>query len=114
MQHHLICPFAPAGPVGVGIAIARDPLHRSGQALLTSAPTLGDNAQALRRIGMTDPDRGEPALDVSPQAAPRQGLLTRRRKVLHHRRPTAPLQLNDDTTVIGAALCLDAKSAVRL
>src|SRR5437870_12808546 len=25
---------------------------------------------------MTDSDRGEPALDVSPQAAPRQGLLT--------------------------------------
>jgi RNA-directed DNA polymerase len=32
------------GPVGVGIAIARDPLRRSGQALLTHpAPTLGDN-----------------------------------------------------------------------
>lgn len=33
------------GPVGVGIAVARDPLRRSGQALLTHpAPTLGDNA----------------------------------------------------------------------
>jgi hypothetical protein len=33
------------GPVGVGIAIARDPLRRSGRALLTHpAPTLGDNA----------------------------------------------------------------------
>src|SRR6516165_10496694 len=51
------------GPVGVGIAIARDPLRRSGQALLTHpAPTLGDNAQALERIGMTNANRGEPAL----------------------------------------------------
>jgi len=57
--------------------MARDPLHRSGQALLTHpAPTLGNNAQALERIGMTDTDRGEPASDVSLQAAPRQGLLT--------------------------------------
>ena len=32
------------GPVGVGIAIARDPLRRSGQALLTHpAPTLVNN-----------------------------------------------------------------------
>jgi hypothetical protein len=41
-------PLGPTGPVGVGIAIARDPLPRSGQALLTHpAPALGDNAQAL-------------------------------------------------------------------
>jgi RNA polymerase sigma factor (sigma-70 family) len=34
--------------VGVGIAIARDPLRRSGRALLTHpAPALGTNAQAL-------------------------------------------------------------------
>ena|SRR5215472_9588260 len=33
------------GAVGVGIAMARDPLRRSGQALLTHpAPTLGDDA----------------------------------------------------------------------
>ena len=46
------CAFLPTdiviracGPVGVGIAVARDPLRRSGQALLTHpAPTLGDNA----------------------------------------------------------------------
>ena len=37
--------FRAFGPVGVGIAMARDPLRRSGQALLTHpAPTLGDNA----------------------------------------------------------------------
>ena len=37
--------FRAYGPVGVGIAIARDPLRRSGRALLTHpAPTLGDNA----------------------------------------------------------------------
>src|SRR5215467_1911320 len=37
--------FTACGPVGVGIAVARDPLRRSGQALLTHpAPTLGDNA----------------------------------------------------------------------
>src|SRR6516162_267006 len=69
--------FRAYGPVGVGIAMARDPLRRSGQALLTHpAPTLGDNAQALERIGMTNANRGEPALDVSPQAAPRQRFLT--------------------------------------
>jgi hypothetical protein len=65
------------GPVGVGIAIAHDPLHRSGHALLTHpAPTLGDNAEPLERIGMTNTNRGKPALDMSSQAAPRQVLLT--------------------------------------
>jgi hypothetical protein len=57
----------PSAPVGVGIVMARDPLRRSGQALLTHpAPTLGDNAQALERIGMTDADRGEPASEMPP------------------------------------------------
>src|SRR5262249_19872160 len=65
------------GPVGVGIAIAHDPLHRSGHALLTHpAPTLGENAEPLERIGMTNTNRGKPALDVSSQTAPRQVLLT--------------------------------------
>jgi len=37
--------FRAYGPVGVGIAMARDPLRRSGRALLTHpAPTLGDDA----------------------------------------------------------------------
>ena len=69
--------LGPGGPVGVGIAMARDPLRRSGRALLTHpAPTLGDNAHTRERIGVTNADRGEPAADMPPQAAPRQRLLT--------------------------------------
>jgi hypothetical protein len=38
--------------------IAHDPLHRSGRAELPHpAPTLGEDAQAHERIGMTDTSR---------------------------------------------------------
>jgi hypothetical protein len=58
------------GPVGVGIAITHDPLHRAGHALLTHpAPTLGEYAEALQRIGMTNTNRGKPALDMASQTA---------------------------------------------
>jgi len=41
------------GPVGVGIMIAHDPLHRSQRAALPHwAPALGDDEQALRGIGV--------------------------------------------------------------
>ena len=53
--------------------IAHDPLHRSGQAELPHpAPTLGENAQAYKRVRMTNVRRGEPALEVTSHAAPRQ------------------------------------------
>jgi hypothetical protein len=46
---------ATTGPVGVGIAIARDPLHRSGRAVLPHpAPTSGSDVEALRGPWMAD------------------------------------------------------------
>ena len=84
--------FRAFGPVGVGIVIAHDPLHRSGRAVLPHpAPTLGDNAEAHERIGMTDTRRRKPALDVSPHAAPRQVVASDFDGAgsVRHRRPTA-------------------------
>jgi len=55
--------------------ITHDPLHRSGQGELPHpAPTLGENAQAHKRVRMTNVRRGEPALEVTSHAAPRQGI----------------------------------------
>src|SRR3954469_12292280 len=45
----------PTLTVGVGIAIARGPLHRSGRAVLPHpAPTSGSNVEALRGPWMAD------------------------------------------------------------
>src|SRR5215472_16360934 len=64
---------ASADPVGVGIMIAHNPLHRSGRAELPHpAPTLGKDAQAYERIRMTNARRREPTSDVAQHAAPRQ------------------------------------------
>src|SRR5579864_1778239 len=53
--------------------IADHPLHRSGRAALPHpAPTLGDDAQALVRIGMADPNGRKPSGEQGPHAAPRQ------------------------------------------
>ena len=53
--------------------IAHGPLHRSGRAELPHpAPTLGDNAQALERIGMANTSQRKPTHDVAPHTAPRQ------------------------------------------
>jgi len=52
--------------------IAHDPLHRSGQAELPRAPTLGEDAQAHERIRMTNTSRWEPSRKIAPHAAPRQ------------------------------------------
>src|SRR6266850_6398381 len=58
--------------VGVGIAIARDPLHGSGQAGFPHpALALGDNAHAPQRIGMTDRKQRQPASDQAPHAIPK-------------------------------------------
>src|SRR4029077_14670064 len=57
--------------VGVGIAIANDPLHRSGRADLPHpALTLGDDAKTAERIGMTDSWWWQPALNQAPHPVP--------------------------------------------
>src|SRR4029077_21248110 len=59
--------------VGVGIAMAHDPLHRSGRAALPHpAPTLGEDAEAHERIRMTNASRRKPPRDKASHAAPRQ------------------------------------------
>src|SRR5262252_8066148 len=53
--------------------IAHDPLHKAGRAALPHpASTLGKNAQAHERIGMTDTSRRKPSRKVAPHTAPRQ------------------------------------------
>ena len=53
--------------------IADHPLHRSGRAALPHpAPTSGDDAQALVRIGMADPDGWKPRGQQGHHATPRQ------------------------------------------
>src|SRR5580698_9106240 len=48
--------------VGVGIMIAHNPLHGSGQAAFPHpALTLGDDAEASQGIGMTDGRQRQPA-----------------------------------------------------
>ena len=60
------------GRVGVGIMIAHDPLHGSGQAAFPHpALTLGDNAHAAERIRMIDANRRQPADDESMHPIPR-------------------------------------------
>jgi hypothetical protein len=58
--------------VGVGIAIARDPLHGSGQAAFPHpALALGDDAHAAQRIGMTQGRQRQPASDETPHTIPK-------------------------------------------
>src|SRR6267378_888378 len=58
--------------VGVGIMIAHNPLHGSGQAALPHpALALGDDAHAAQGIGMTDDRHGQPASDEAPHAIPK-------------------------------------------
>jgi hypothetical protein len=53
--------------------IAHDPLHRSGRAELPHpAPTLGNNAQAHKRIRMTHTGRRKPPRDQAAHTVPRQ------------------------------------------
>src|SRR5207302_2592326 len=57
--------------VGVGIMIAHNPLHGSGQAGFPHpALALGDNAHAAQGIGMTDGRQRQPASDEAPHAIP--------------------------------------------
>src|SRR5260370_38712191 len=57
--------------VGVGIMIAHNPLHGSGQAALPHpALTLGNDAHAAQGIGMTDDRHRQPAVDEAPHAIP--------------------------------------------
>ena len=58
--------------VGVGIMIAHNPLHGSGQAVLPHpALALGDNAHAAQGIGMTDRRQWQPTVDETPHAIPK-------------------------------------------
>src|SRR5438034_965115 len=58
--------------VGVGITIAHDPLHGSGQAAFPHpALALGSNAHAPQRIGMTDRRQRQPASNETPHAIPK-------------------------------------------
>ena len=58
--------------VGVGIMIAHNPLHGSGQAALPHpALALGDDAHAAQGIGMTDGRHRQPASDEAPHAIPK-------------------------------------------
>src|SRR5437660_11329063 len=60
-----------SSPVGVGIMIAHNPLHGSGQAGFPHpALALGDNAHAAQGIGMTDGRQRQPASDEAPAANP--------------------------------------------
>jgi hypothetical protein len=56
--------------VGVGITIARDPLHGSGRADFPHAAlALGNNAHAAERIGMADSRQRQPAVDKAPHTS---------------------------------------------
>src|SRR6266700_6765358 len=58
--------------VGVGIMIAHNPLHGSGQAGFPHpALALGEDADAMQGIGMTDRRRRQPASDEAPHAIPK-------------------------------------------
>src|SRR5438309_12128483 len=58
--------------VGVGIMIAHNPLHGSGQAALPHpALALGENAHAAQGIGMTDGRQRQPASDEAPHTIPK-------------------------------------------
>src|ERR1700686_5545964 len=60
-----------ATEVGVGIMIAHNPLHGSGQAGFPHpALALGDDAYASQGIGMTDGRRWQPASEEAPHALP--------------------------------------------
>ena len=53
--------------------VARHPLHRSVRAeLLHTAPALGRDDQTLLRIGVTDVQVRQPALDQACHASPRK------------------------------------------
>src|SRR5215469_2540066 len=57
--------------VGVGIMIAHNPLHGSGQAELPHpALALGNDAHAAQGIGMTDSRPWQPATEKTPHAVP--------------------------------------------
>jgi hypothetical protein len=57
--------------VGVGIAIAHDPVHRSGRADFPHpALTLGDDAKTAERIGMTDSRWWQLAVNQAPHPVP--------------------------------------------
>src|SRR5204863_1190610 len=108
--------------VGVGTAVARGPLHRSGRAALPHpAPALGDDAKAHEGIRVADADGRKPPVDVALHPAPRQVVLlaaatqgpppqpshclaesTERRAV--HRDPVVPDMAPNDSPEIGALL----------
>src|SRR5260370_21230785 len=69
-------------PVGVGIMIAHNPIHGSGQAELPHpALTSGNNAHAAQGIRMTSTGGRQPAVERAPPPAPEHvGVLAAPRK----------------------------------
>ena len=66
--------------VGVGMMIANNPLHGSGQAGFPHpALALGDDAHAAQGIGVTDGRRWQPAGDEAPPTIPEDGPNSSRR-----------------------------------
>jgi hypothetical protein len=62
--------------VGVGIMIAHNPLHGSGQAGFPHAAlALGNDAHAAQGIGMTDGRRRQPASDKAPHTVPKDAAI---------------------------------------
>ena len=62
--------------VGVGIMIAHNPLHGSGQAALPHpALALGEDAHAAEWIGMTDGRQRQAASDETPHAVPKEAAI---------------------------------------
>src|SRR5439155_22771799 len=58
--------------VGVALMIAHNPLRGSGQAGFPHpALALGEDADAMQGIGMTDRSRRQPASDEAPHAMPK-------------------------------------------
>src|SRR6059036_4327822 len=58
-------------PVGVGIVIAHNPLHRSGRADFPHpALASGDDAKSPQGVGVAHAGEGQPAVDESPHPVP--------------------------------------------
>src|SRR6266404_172024 len=102
--------------VGVGIMIAHNPLHGSGQAGFPHpALALGDDAHAAQGIGMTDGRRRQPASDEAPHAIPKDAavLAAPRKRAMpepSHLEPKNPQRI----LVQGHSVVLDVSTHHRL
>src|ERR1700692_274499 len=82
--------------VGVEMTIRDHPLHRSGRAALPHpAPTLGNNAQAHKGIGMADVSGREPGVEQGLHPTPRQMIALT--TMTQHRPPQATDRTSEGT-----------------